>query len=145
MASPPVLAFDAEGRPAPLVATPAPRSSRGVPLPPSSPLSPLLLLSTFLVLRRLGPRLLRWAPQEQGRAGVGVVAEEVGVEAVGVEARLGRLVAAVGEETAAAGAVAGVEAAAEVEVVVAAAGGGGGRGGGGGGGGRGGTGGGPIS
>ncbi|CAI5483972.1 unnamed protein product [Closterium sp. Yama58-4] len=52
--------------------------------------------------------------------GVGVAAEEVGVEAVGVEARLGRLVAAVGEETAAVGVV--VEAAAEAEVVVAAAG-----------------------
>ncbi|CAI5485133.1 unnamed protein product [Closterium sp. Yama58-4] len=46
--------------------------------------------------------------------------KEVGVEAVGVEARLGRLVAAVGEETAAVGVV--VEAAAEAEVVVAAAG-----------------------
>ncbi|CAI5485176.1 unnamed protein product [Closterium sp. Yama58-4] len=107
---------------APLVATPAPRSSRGVPLPPSSPLSPLLLLSTSLVLRRSGPRLLRAGAAGAREAGVGVVAEEVGVEAVGVEARLGRLVAAVGEETAAAGAVAGVEAAAEVEVVVAAAG-----------------------
>ncbi|CAI5482178.1 unnamed protein product [Closterium sp. Yama58-4] len=109
-------------RAAPLVATPAPRSSRGVPLPPSSPLSPLLLLSTSLVLRRSGPRLLRAGAAGAREAGVGVVAEEVGVEAVGVEARLGRLVAAVGEETAAAGAVAGVEAAAEVEVVVAAAG-----------------------
>ncbi|CAI5474879.1 unnamed protein product [Closterium sp. Yama58-4] len=46
-------------RAAPLVATPAPRSLRGVPLPPFSPLSPLLLLSTSLVLRRSGPRLLR--------------------------------------------------------------------------------------
>ncbi|CAI5469032.1 unnamed protein product [Closterium sp. Yama58-4] len=105
---------------APLVATPAPRSLRGVPLPPSSPLSPLLLLSTFLVLRRSGPRLLRAGAAGTRGAGVGVVAEEVGVEAVGVEARLGRLVAAVGEETAAAGVV--VEAAAEAEVVVAAAG-----------------------
>ncbi|CAI5482010.1 unnamed protein product [Closterium sp. Yama58-4] len=69
-----------------------------------------------------GPRLLRAGAAGAREAGVGVVAEEVGVEAVGVEARLGRLVAAVGEETAAAGAVAGAEAAAEVEVVVAAAG-----------------------
>ncbi|CAI5457485.1 unnamed protein product [Closterium sp. Yama58-4] len=125
-----------------LVATPAPRSSRGVPLPPSSPLSPLLLLSTSLVLRRSGPRLLRAGAAGAREAGVGVVAEEVGVEAVGVEARLGRLVAAVGEETAAAGAVAGVEAAGGGGRGGGR--GGGGRGGGGGGGGRGGTGGGPS-
>ncbi|CAI5475502.1 unnamed protein product [Closterium sp. Yama58-4] len=87
---------------------------------PSSPLSPLLLLSTFLVLRRSGPRLLRAGAAGTRGAGVGVAAEEVGVEAVEVEARLGRLVAAVGEETAAVGVV--VEAAAEAEVVVAAAG-----------------------
>ncbi|CAI5468144.1 unnamed protein product [Closterium sp. Yama58-4] len=97
-------------RTAPLVATPAPRSLRGVPLPLSSPLSPLLLLSTSLVLRRSGPRLLRAGAARAKGARVEVAAEEVGVEAVGVEERLGRLVAA------------GVEAAAEAEVVVAAAG-----------------------
>ncbi|CAI5484957.1 unnamed protein product [Closterium sp. Yama58-4] len=96
--------------------------AQGVPLPPSSPLSPLLLLLTFLCeLRRSGPRLLRaGAAGARGAGWVVVAAEEVGVEAVGVEARLGRLVAAVGEETAAVGVV--VEAAAEAEVVVAAAG-----------------------
>ncbi|CAI5478706.1 unnamed protein product [Closterium sp. Yama58-4] len=109
-------------RAAPLVATPAPRSSRGVPLPPSSPLSPLLLLSTSLVLRRSGPRLLRAGAAGAKGTGAGVAAEEVGVEAVGVEARLRRLVAVVGEATAAAGVVAGAEAAAEAEVVVVAAG-----------------------
>ncbi|CAI5468762.1 unnamed protein product [Closterium sp. Yama58-4] len=109
-------------RAAPLVATPAPRSLRGVPLPPSSPLSPLLLLSTSSVLRRSGPRLLRAGAAGTRGAGVGVAAEEVGVEAVGVEARLRRPVAAVGEETAAAGVVAGAEAAAGAEVVVVAAG-----------------------
>ncbi|CAI5459927.1 unnamed protein product [Closterium sp. Yama58-4] len=109
-------------RTAPLVATPAPHSLRGVPLPLSSPLSPLLLLSTSLVLRRSGPRLLRAGAARAKGARVEVAAEEVGVEAVGVEERLGRLVAAVGVVTAAAGVAAGVEAAAEAEVVVAAAG-----------------------
>ncbi|CAI5478251.1 unnamed protein product [Closterium sp. Yama58-4] len=109
-------------RTAPLVATPAPRSLRGVPLPLSSPLSPLLLLSTSLVLGRSGPRLLRAGAARAKGARVEVAAEEVGVEAVGVEERLGRLVAAVGVVTAAAGVAAGVEAAAEAEVVVAAAG-----------------------
>ncbi|CAI5458250.1 unnamed protein product [Closterium sp. Yama58-4] len=94
----------------------------GVPLPLSSPLSPLLLLSTSLVLRRSGPRLLRAGAARAKGARVEVAAEEVGVEAVGVEERLGRLVAAVGVVTAAAGVAAGVEAAAEAEVVVAAAG-----------------------
>ncbi|CAI5479972.1 unnamed protein product [Closterium sp. Yama58-4] len=109
-------------RAAPLVATPAPRSLRGVPLPPFSPLSPLLLLSTSLVLRRSGPRLLRAGAAGARGARVEVVAGEAGVVAVGVEVGLERLVAAVRVVTAAAGAVAGAEAAAEAEVVVAAAG-----------------------
>ncbi|CAI5485188.1 unnamed protein product [Closterium sp. Yama58-4] len=109
-------------RAAPLVATPAPRSLRGVPLPLSSPLSPLLLLSTSLVLRRSEPRLLRAGAAGAKGARVEVAAGEAGVEAVGVEVGLERLVAAVGVVTAAAGAVAGAEAAAEAEVVVAAAG-----------------------
>ncbi|CAI5483378.1 unnamed protein product [Closterium sp. Yama58-4] len=54
-------------------------------------------------------------------AGVEVAAGEAGVEAVGVEEGLERLVAAVGVVTAAAGAVAGAGAAAGAEVVVAAA------------------------
>ncbi|CAI5474061.1 unnamed protein product [Closterium sp. Yama58-4] len=57
-----------------------------------------------------------------GVAGVGVVAEEAGVEVVAVEVRLERLVAAVVEVTAALGVVTGAEVAAEAEVVVAAAG-----------------------
>ncbi|CAI5484956.1 unnamed protein product [Closterium sp. Yama58-4] len=113
-------------------------TSRGDPRTPffegcsPSPLLPSvaqLLLSTFLVLRRSGPRLLREGAAGTRGAGVGS-GGEVGVEAVGVEARLGRLVAAVGEETAAVG------------VVRSGSGGGGGRGGGRGGGGRGGGGGG---
>ncbi|CAI5460609.1 unnamed protein product [Closterium sp. Yama58-4] len=109
-------------RPAPLVATPAAPSSRGAPLPPSSPLSPLLLLSTSLVLRRSGLRLLQADDAGAGVAGVGVVAEEAGVEVVAVEVRLERLVAAVVEVTAVLGVVTGAEVAAEAEVVVAAAG-----------------------
>ncbi|CAI5470426.1 unnamed protein product [Closterium sp. Yama58-4] len=109
-------------RAAPLVATPAPRSLRGVPLPLSSPLSPLLLLSTSLVLRRSGLRLLRAGAAGAKGARVEVAAGEAGVVAVGVAVGLERLVAAVGVVTAAAGAVAGAEAAAEAEVVVAAAG-----------------------
>ncbi|CAI5474154.1 unnamed protein product [Closterium sp. Yama58-4] len=109
-------------RPAPLVATPAAPSLRGAPLPPSSPLSPLLLLSTSLVLRRSGLRLLQADDAGAGVAGVGVVAEEAGVEVVAVEVRLERLVAAVVEVTAALGVVTGAEVAAEAEVVVAAAG-----------------------
>ncbi|CAI5485074.1 unnamed protein product [Closterium sp. Yama58-4] len=96
--------------------------AQGVPLPLSSPLSPLLLLSTSLVLRRSGPRLLRAGAAGAKGARVEVAAGEAGVVAVGVAVGLERLVAAVGVVTAAAGAVAGAEAAAEAEVVVAAAG-----------------------
>ncbi|CAI5478220.1 unnamed protein product [Closterium sp. Yama58-4] len=109
-------------RAVPLVVTPALLSLRGVPLPPSFPLSPLLLLSTFLVLRRSGPRLLRAGAAGRRGARVEVAAGAVGVEAVGVEEGLERLVAAVGVVTAAAGAVAGAGAAVGAEVVVAAAG-----------------------
>ncbi|CAI5478228.1 unnamed protein product [Closterium sp. Yama58-4] len=90
---------------------------QGVPLPPSFPLSPLLLLSTFLVLRRSGPRLLRAGAAGRRGARVEVAAGAVGVEAVGVEEGLERLVAAVGVVTAAAGAVAGAGAAVGAEVV----------------------------
>ncbi|CAI5478054.1 unnamed protein product, partial [Closterium sp. Yama58-4] len=105
-----------------LCAHPAPPSLRGVPLPPFSPLSPLLVLSTSLVLRRSGPRLLRAGAAGPKEARVEVAAGEAGVEAVGVEEGLERLVAAVGVVTAAAEAVAGAGAAAGAAVVVAAAG-----------------------
>ncbi|CAI5480738.1 unnamed protein product [Closterium sp. Yama58-4] len=82
-------------RAVPLVATPAPRSLRGVLLPPFFPLSPLLLLSTSLVLRRSGLRLLRadaaaarakGAREEEVTAGEAVVGA---VAAVGVVAGRG--------------------------------------------------------
>ncbi|CAI5457495.1 unnamed protein product, partial [Closterium sp. Yama58-4] len=92
------------------------------PPPPLLPLSHLLLLSTSLVLRRSGLRLLQADDAGAGVAGVGVVAEEAEVEVVAVEVRLERLVAAVVEVTAALGVVTGAEVAAEAEVVVAAAG-----------------------
>ncbi|CAI6008730.1 unnamed protein product [Closterium sp. NIES-65] len=107
-------------RTAPLVATTAPRSSRGVPLPPFSPLSPLLLLSTSSVLRRSVLRLLqadtttarargaREAEVTAGKAVVGAVVE------VGVVAGLEEPVAVVEVVVAAA-----VAAAAAVVVVAA--------------------------
>ncbi|CAI5479184.1 unnamed protein product [Closterium sp. Yama58-4] len=69
-----------------------------------------------------GLRLLQADDAGAGVAGVGVVAEEAGVEVVAVEVRLERLVAAVVEVTAAVGVVTGAEVASEAEVVVAAAG-----------------------
>ncbi|CAI5474562.1 unnamed protein product [Closterium sp. Yama58-4] len=69
-----------------------------------------------------GLRLLQADDAGAGVAGVGVVAEEAGVEVVAVEVRLERLVAAVVEVTAVLGVVTGAEVAAEAEVVVAAAG-----------------------
>ncbi|CAI5953536.1 unnamed protein product [Closterium sp. NIES-64] len=115
-------------RTVPLVANPAPLSSRGVPPPPSSPLSPLLLLSTFLVLSRSALRPLP-AGAAVARAGearaVGLMAGEavVGVvAAAGVVAGLEGLVAAVGVVEAAATAVAGVGAVVVAAVDVAAAG-----------------------
>ncbi|CAI5478243.1 unnamed protein product [Closterium sp. Yama58-4] len=69
-----------------------------------------------------GPRLLRAGAAGTKGARVEVAAGEAGVEAVGVEEGLERLVAAVVEVvTAAAEAVAGAGAAAGAEVVVAAA------------------------
>ncbi|CAI5471986.1 unnamed protein product [Closterium sp. Yama58-4] len=88
----------------------------------ASIVAPLLLLSTSLVLRRSGLCLLRAGAAGTEGARVEVAAGEAGVEAVGVEEGLERLVAAVGVVTAAAGAVAGAGAAAGAEVVVAAAG-----------------------
>ncbi|CAI5957664.1 unnamed protein product [Closterium sp. NIES-64] len=115
-------------RTVPLVATPAPLSSRGVPPPPCSPLSPLLLLSTSLVLSRSALRPLP-AGVAAARAGearaVGVTAGEavVGVvAAVGVVAGLEGLVAAVGVVEAAAAAVARVGAVVVAAVDVEAAG-----------------------
>ncbi|CAI5938319.1 unnamed protein product [Closterium sp. NIES-64] len=115
-------------RSVPLVATLVPRSLRGVLLPPFFPLSPLLLLSTSLVLRRSGLRLLRAgaaAARAKGARAVAVTAGEAvvgAVAAVGVVARQEGLVAAVGVVAAAAGEVAGAEAVVGVAVVTAAAG-----------------------
>ncbi|CAI5466492.1 unnamed protein product [Closterium sp. Yama58-4] len=112
----------------PLVATPAPRSLRGVLLPPFFPLSPLLLLSTSLVLRRSGLRLLRAdaaaARAKGAREAEVTVGEEVvgAVAAVGVVAGLEGRVAAVGVVAAAAGEVAGAGAMVGVAVDAAAAG-----------------------
>ncbi|CAI5484842.1 unnamed protein product [Closterium sp. Yama58-4] len=69
-----------------------------------------------------GPRLLRAGAAGPKEARVEEAAGEAGVEAVGVEEGLERLVAAVGVVTAAAEAVAGAGAAAGAAVVVAAAG-----------------------
>ncbi|CAI6000669.1 unnamed protein product [Closterium sp. NIES-65] len=115
-------------RSVPLVATPVLRSLRGVLLPPFFPLSPLLLLSTSLMLRRSGLRRLRAgaaAARAKGARAVAVTAGEAvvgAVAAVGVVARLEGLVAAVGVVAAAAGEVAGAEAVVGVAVDAAAAG-----------------------
>ncbi|CAI5950565.1 unnamed protein product [Closterium sp. NIES-65] len=110
------------------MATPVPRSLRGVLLPPLFPLSPLLLLSTSLVLRRSVLRLLRAGAAAARAKGARVVAVTAGeavvgaVEAVGVVARLEGLVVAVGVVAAAAGEVAGAEAVVGVAVDEAATG-----------------------
>ncbi|CAI5464486.1 unnamed protein product [Closterium sp. Yama58-4] len=59
-----------------------PLSSRGVPPLPSSPQSPLLFLSTFLVLKRLGLRLLLVGGAAAARAREARVVGVAGVEAV---------------------------------------------------------------
>ncbi|CAI5460825.1 unnamed protein product [Closterium sp. Yama58-4] len=92
----------------------------------ASIVAPLLLLSTSLVLRRSGLRLLRaGAAGAKGTREAEVTAGEAVVDAVaavGVVVGLEGLVAAVGVVAAAAGAVAGAGAAVGAEVVVAAAG-----------------------
>ncbi|CAI5962914.1 unnamed protein product, partial [Closterium sp. NIES-64] len=65
------------------MATPVPRSLRGVLLPPFFPLSPLLLLSTFLVLRRSALRLPRADAAAARAKGARVVAVTAGEAAGG--------------------------------------------------------------
>ncbi|CAI5479202.1 unnamed protein product [Closterium sp. Yama58-4] len=83
---------------------------------------PPLWITLYHVVTRLPDSLRPADDAGAGVAGVGVVAEEAGVEVVAVEVRLERLVAAVVEVTAVLGVVTGAEVAAEAEVVVAAAG-----------------------
>ncbi|CAI5960773.1 unnamed protein product [Closterium sp. NIES-65] len=96
--------------------------------PPFFPVLPLLLLSTFSVLRRSAlrpPRAGATAARARGARVVAVTAGEAvvgAVEAVGVVARLEGRVVAVGVVAAAAGEVAGVEAAVGVAVDEAVAG-----------------------
>ncbi|CAI5966877.1 unnamed protein product [Closterium sp. NIES-64] len=109
-------------RSVPLPVTPVPRSLRGVLPPPFFPLSPLLLLSTSLVLRRSGLRLLRVGAAATRARGARAVVVKAGVAVVG-EVVVAGGVARVGEVAAVGGG--------------GGSGGGGGRGGGGGGGGSG--------
>ncbi|CAI7748005.1 unnamed protein product, partial [Closterium sp. NIES-54] len=101
----------------PLVVTRAPPSLRGVPPPPSCPLSPLLLRPTSLVLSRSVRRLPPAGDVALARAkGAGAVVEAAGAVEAAVEAAE--------EVRVVAGVVAGVEvsaAAVEAEAVVAAA------------------------
>ncbi|CAI5971729.1 unnamed protein product [Closterium sp. NIES-65] len=114
-------------RSVPLAVTPISRSLRGVLPPPFFPLSPLLLLSTSLVLRRSGLRLLRVGAAAARARGARAVVVTAGVAVVGEVvvaggvARVGE-VAAVGGVAAAAGEVAGAEEVVGVAVDEAAAG-----------------------
>ncbi|CAI5954444.1 unnamed protein product [Closterium sp. NIES-64] len=114
-------------RSVPLAVTPVPRSLRGVLPPPFFPLSPLLLLSTSLVLRRSGLRLLRVGAAAARAKGARAVVVTAGMAVVGEVvvaggvARVGE-VAAVGGVAAAAGEVAGAEEVVGVAVDEAAAG-----------------------